>query len=566
MAVDPNIKKKADDIRNKIYGKEVRESLASGLEAMSSDVVENEGRQSVVEGRQDSVESQWQAVSDEMTDKDVISAPEIIAARNGEANLKARLDKENQEVTAWLAQTMPNEVFYDIETKKFRHTNGTDYYITVIPNTIKPKIGIANNEVGTLQSTIDFARMSKSAFCINAGIFDMESGEPRGIVLQEGSIVKDETFTNSNSPEVLAFDSEGVMNSFESATTTASDLLNLGYMNAVQGWFPIIKDGAYLNNRDTNNFQPVQIIGQTENNEYVILTSDGRTQYDKGLNMLEASNILLGYGVTFAYNLDGGGSVSTVTKMIKQNKNIDEMVEDRKVSTFIYFAKDLEDNNLFDAFNEIAKLKQETNNDIVKLRDFESGFIRLKSPTGSHYPGIEYYPDGRDKRIGKTEVSVENGHKLTLDDGNTEQTVFQATLDGLYDIKGQLADMHRIPTLVEDCDAVRGTGIFKTNVNTLNTPISISQGYLFNFDYDGDENANCVQIFFGRDTPSVFYRQITASGQTTAWINYLNKSTSTEYRADTTKILSGYTEFDTTLGKPIWWTGSEWVDASGEPV
>src|SRR5699024_6992389 len=45
------------------------------------------------------------AVSDEMTDKDVISAPEIIAARDGEANLKARLDKENNEVTAQLAQT-----------------------------------------------------------------------------------------------------------------------------------------------------------------------------------------------------------------------------------------------------------------------------------------------------------------------------------------------------------------------------------------------------------------------------------------------------------------------------
>src|SRR5699024_7330476 len=105
MAVDPNIQKKADDIRNKIYGREVRESLASGLEEMSSDVVENEGRQSVVEGRQDSVESQWQNVIDETTNLDVVSAPEIIAARNGEANLKARLDKENQEVTAQLAQT-----------------------------------------------------------------------------------------------------------------------------------------------------------------------------------------------------------------------------------------------------------------------------------------------------------------------------------------------------------------------------------------------------------------------------------------------------------------------------
>lgn len=125
MAIDPIIKKKADDIRNKVYGKEVRESLASGLEEMSSDVVENEGRQSVVEGRQDSVESQWQAVSDEMTDKDVISAPEIIAARNGEANLKTRLDEEHQEVTTQLAHNAK-----DLLNTQNKHK----------PKTIKPMV------------------------------------------------------------------------------------------------------------------------------------------------------------------------------------------------------------------------------------------------------------------------------------------------------------------------------------------------------------------------------------------------------------------------------------------
>ena len=45
MAIDPNIKKKADDIRNKTYGSEVRESLASGIEEMSSDVTETINRQ-----------------------------------------------------------------------------------------------------------------------------------------------------------------------------------------------------------------------------------------------------------------------------------------------------------------------------------------------------------------------------------------------------------------------------------------------------------------------------------------------------------------------------------------
>lgn len=110
MAIDPSIKIKADNIRTKIYGKEVRESLASGLEEMSSDVVETVGRQ-------DDVESQWQNVVDETTGKDVISAPEIIAARDGEANLKARLDKENQEVTAQLAETTQrlNDIALNVE-------------------------------------------------------------------------------------------------------------------------------------------------------------------------------------------------------------------------------------------------------------------------------------------------------------------------------------------------------------------------------------------------------------------------------------------------------------------
>lgn len=103
MAVDPNIQKKANDIRTKTYGKEVRESLASGLEEMSKDVEETKDRQT-------NVEQQFQAVIDETTGKDVISAPEIIAARvsaTGEqsSNLKERLDKEYDKVTSQLAHT-----------------------------------------------------------------------------------------------------------------------------------------------------------------------------------------------------------------------------------------------------------------------------------------------------------------------------------------------------------------------------------------------------------------------------------------------------------------------------
>src|SRR5699024_6549091 len=75
----------------------------SGLESMSEDVVSNESRQT-------HVEQQFQAVIDETTGKDIVSAPEITASRVGadgvsHANLKQRLDSEQQKVTAQLAQT-----------------------------------------------------------------------------------------------------------------------------------------------------------------------------------------------------------------------------------------------------------------------------------------------------------------------------------------------------------------------------------------------------------------------------------------------------------------------------
>ena len=33
-----------------------------------------------------------------------------------------------------------------------------------------------------------------------------------------------------------------------------------------------------------------------------------------------------------------------------------------------------------------------------------------------------------------------------------------------------------------------------------------------------------------------------------------------------TNALPGYQYFDTTLSKPIWWTGTKWVDATGNQV
>lgn len=87
------IRKHADNVRIKTYGQQIREAQArnaeyAGLIASESFDMSNETKE-----RQDTVETQFNSVQQEMTDKDVISAPEIIAARKGEPTLSTRLEK-----------------------------------------------------------------------------------------------------------------------------------------------------------------------------------------------------------------------------------------------------------------------------------------------------------------------------------------------------------------------------------------------------------------------------------------------------------------------------------------
>lgn len=97
-------KKHAENVRRKAYLPDMTESFARGLEYAGLIANEAVDISNETKGRQDTVETQFNSVQQELTDKDPISAPELIAARNGEANLKARLDKEQQQVNAQLAR------------------------------------------------------------------------------------------------------------------------------------------------------------------------------------------------------------------------------------------------------------------------------------------------------------------------------------------------------------------------------------------------------------------------------------------------------------------------------
>lgn len=88
------VRKHADYVRGKTYGQDVRESLARGIEYTSLVATEAVEISNDAKERQDTVESHFNSLEQEMTNKDVISAPEIIAARDGRETLNERLSED----------------------------------------------------------------------------------------------------------------------------------------------------------------------------------------------------------------------------------------------------------------------------------------------------------------------------------------------------------------------------------------------------------------------------------------------------------------------------------------
>ena len=91
-------RKHADYVRTKTYGHDVREGLARGVEyaGLVSSVATKTAQSTQL--RQDSLEAYNDQVIAEMTDKDVISAPEIIEARNGKTTLAERLAEDGEKI------------------------------------------------------------------------------------------------------------------------------------------------------------------------------------------------------------------------------------------------------------------------------------------------------------------------------------------------------------------------------------------------------------------------------------------------------------------------------------
>jgi len=138
---------------------------------MRSDISEGVGKTG---NRQADIETQFKDVINNTTGKDVISAPEIIAARSGEIDLKTYLDKEKQETTAQFAQKVGSGTKAELEDLSGNVLTaieggvGTSFNLLSIPQ---------NKSVSPRKTTfISVGRNIVSTSELGVGFFDMPTG------------------------------------------------------------------------------------------------------------------------------------------------------------------------------------------------------------------------------------------------------------------------------------------------------------------------------------------------------------------------------------------------------
>ncbi len=186
----------------------------------------------------------------------------------------------------------------------------------------------------------DLALLENWPLVINAGIFNMDTGCPDGLVIQNGSIIQEGPSATISGCKPLTIDFQGDLG-YAAADAASADLS--GIVSAVCGFMPIVVDHEAVSEEDWNAVDSYtekaqrQIIGQYENGDYAILTCEGRGfGASEGWTIAEAQAVCLKLGLKFAYNLDGGGSTGTMVDK-KQLNTVYEGTTGRKVPTFILF-------------------------------------------------------------------------------------------------------------------------------------------------------------------------------------------------------------------------------------
>lgn len=226
------------------------------------------------------------------------------------------------------------------------NTSNTTYYVADITFSSADylKIALAQDTFGTniTETTSSIASSKNAIFAING---DYYGANTSGYVIKNGVLYRS---TNRQSDyDDLAIYSDGSFGTFNESDTTAQELLDSGIVNTFAFGPTLVSNGRIAVSESEEVGQamaenPRTAIGIIETDDgslhYIVIVSDGCTDESAGLILYEMAELMQSYGVTTAYNLDGGGSSTTYFngKVINNPTTSGNTIEERAVSDIVY--------------------------------------------------------------------------------------------------------------------------------------------------------------------------------------------------------------------------------------
>lgn len=221
--------------------------------------------------------------------------------------------------------------------------NNTQVYVADVTVTSSDylKTAFAQNAFGTnvTAKTSETAADNNAILAVNGDYYGANS---TGYVIRNGVVYRDTVREDSSNGD-LAIYKDGSFKIIYEDQISADQLVKDGVVNLLAFGPALVENGeiAVGTNEEVGQAMasnPRTAIGIIDENQYIIVVSDGRTSESKGLSLYQMAEVMKSYGVKTAYNLDGGGSSTLYFngQVINKPTTGGNKISERAVSDIVY--------------------------------------------------------------------------------------------------------------------------------------------------------------------------------------------------------------------------------------
>ncbi len=247
-----------------------------------------------------------------------------------------------QEITEpIITPTSYTDEYIQVTIDTIREFN-TDIYIAeiIIEDSSYLKTGLAENSFGAnvKEKTSEIALENGAILAINGDYYGFRDD---GYVMRNGYLYR-ETMTQGGNEDLVIY-SDGSMEIINEEDITAQELERDGAVQIFSFGPGLISQGEILVNEDSqvereDPSNPRTAIAMIEENHYIFMVADGRTNQSEGLSLEEMAIVLSSYDCEVAYNLDGGGSATMVFmgELVNNPTTNGRDIKERSVSDIVY--------------------------------------------------------------------------------------------------------------------------------------------------------------------------------------------------------------------------------------